>query len=133
MKAKGRFISFLLVLDTFFVAYAYGFHSHPVLVVDPKLPPLVPRQELPKQELPKQELEKQPINDDKSKKAKVAKVVSARDKSGAAELTAKATKTVTKTKAETKTKTKAKNESKRVQNKVEKKSPASAQKNKISP
>jgi len=41
MKAKGRFISFLLVVDTFFVAYAYGFHSRQVLVVDPKLPPLV--------------------------------------------------------------------------------------------
>lgn len=40
MKAKGRFISFLLVVDTFFVAYAYGFHSRQVLVVDPKLPPL---------------------------------------------------------------------------------------------
>ncbi|MBP6745450.1 hypothetical protein KA344_09445 [bacterium] len=41
MRAKGKFISFLLVVDTFFVAYAYGFHSRQVLVVDPKLPPVV--------------------------------------------------------------------------------------------
>lgn len=45
MKAKGKFISFLLVVDTFFVAYAYGFHSRQVLVVDPKLPPVVLRKE----------------------------------------------------------------------------------------
>ncbi len=47
MKAKGRFISFLLVVDTFFVAYAYGFHSRQVLVVDPKLPPLAVKVEKP--------------------------------------------------------------------------------------
>jgi hypothetical protein len=45
MKAKGKFISFLLVVDTFFVAYAYGFHSRQVLVVDPKLPPVVQKEE----------------------------------------------------------------------------------------
>ncbi|MDP3508659.1 MAG: hypothetical protein Q8T09_11755 [Candidatus Melainabacteria bacterium] len=48
MKAKGKFISFLLVVDTFFVAYAYGFHSRQVLVVDPKLPPVVPAKALEK-------------------------------------------------------------------------------------
>ena len=47
MKAKGRFISFLLVVDTFFVAYAYGFHSRQILVVDPKLPPVVPAKQTP--------------------------------------------------------------------------------------
>jgi hypothetical protein len=48
MKAKGKFISFLLVVDTFFVAYAYGFHSRQVLVIDPKLPPVVPVKALEK-------------------------------------------------------------------------------------
>ncbi len=42
MKAKGIFIATLLVVDTFFVAYAYGFHSRRVLVIDPKLPALAP-------------------------------------------------------------------------------------------
>ena len=46
MKAKGKFISFLLVVDTFFVAYAYGFHSRQVLVIDPKLPPVVHKKEM---------------------------------------------------------------------------------------
>lgn len=45
MKAKGRFISLLLVVDTFFVSYAFGFHSRHVLIVDPKLPPVVKRVE----------------------------------------------------------------------------------------
>jgi hypothetical protein len=40
VKAKGNIISFLLVIDTFFIAYAAGFNSHPVLVVDLSLPPL---------------------------------------------------------------------------------------------
>ncbi len=40
MKAKGIFIATLLVVDTFFIAYAYGFHSRHVLVIDAKLPPL---------------------------------------------------------------------------------------------
>ncbi len=53
MKAKGKFISCLLVVDTFFVAYAYGFHSRQVLVVDPKLPPVVLRKEVPKKVLEK--------------------------------------------------------------------------------
>ena len=50
MKAKGKFISFLLIVDTFFVAYAYGFHSRQVLVVDPKLSPLASTKEVPKKE-----------------------------------------------------------------------------------
>jgi hypothetical protein len=41
VKAKGIFISTLLVIDTFFVSYAVGFNIHPVLVVDPSLPPVV--------------------------------------------------------------------------------------------
>ena len=41
MKAKGIFISTLLVIDTFFVSYAAGFHSRHVLVINPKLPPVV--------------------------------------------------------------------------------------------
>ena len=41
MKAKGIFISTLLVIDTFLMSYAAGFHSKHVLVVNPKLPPVV--------------------------------------------------------------------------------------------
>ncbi len=41
MKAKGIFISTLLVIDTFFVSYAVGFQSRHVLIVNPKLPPVV--------------------------------------------------------------------------------------------
>ena len=58
MKAKGRFISFLLVVDTFFVAYAYGFHSRQVLIVDPKLPPVVLKKEVDKQALGTKVIEK---------------------------------------------------------------------------
>lgn len=43
MKVKGMFISTLLVIDTFFISYAVGLNSHPVLVVDPSLPPVVPK------------------------------------------------------------------------------------------
>ena len=42
MKAKGKFISTLLIIDTFFVSFAFGFNSKHVLVIDPNLPPLVP-------------------------------------------------------------------------------------------
>lgn len=41
MKAKGIFISTLLVIDTFFVSYAVGFQSRHVLIINPKLPPVV--------------------------------------------------------------------------------------------
>ena len=58
MKAKGKFISFLLVVDTFFVAYAYGFHSRQVLVVDPKLPPVVQKKDAQKKEVQKKVIEK---------------------------------------------------------------------------
>lgn len=44
MKAKGIFISALLVVDTFLMSYAAGFHSRHVLVVNPKLPPVVQKQ-----------------------------------------------------------------------------------------
>ena len=40
MNARGRFISFLLVVDAFFGGYALGLNSRQVEVVDPKLPPL---------------------------------------------------------------------------------------------
>lgn len=42
MRAKGIFISTILVIDTFFVSYAVGFNSRQVLVVDPTLAPLTP-------------------------------------------------------------------------------------------
>jgi hypothetical protein len=40
MNAQGKFISFMLIVDTFLVGYAYGFNSRKVLVIDPKLPPV---------------------------------------------------------------------------------------------
>lgn len=45
MKAKGIFISTLLVIDTFLMSYAAGFHSRHVLVINPKLPPVVHKAE----------------------------------------------------------------------------------------
>jgi hypothetical protein len=42
VKAKGKFISTLLVMDTFFISFAAGFNSRHVLVVDPSLPPVPP-------------------------------------------------------------------------------------------
>jgi hypothetical protein len=37
VNAKGKVISTLLVIDTFFVSYAAGFNSRHVLMVDPNL------------------------------------------------------------------------------------------------
>jgi len=45
MKAKGRFICGLLVINTFFGAFCVGFNSRSVSIVNPKLPPLVPKAE----------------------------------------------------------------------------------------
>lgn len=61
MKAKGKFISFLLVVDTFFVAYAYGFHSRQVLVIDPKLPPVVQGKETQSKEKQNKDVQKKAI------------------------------------------------------------------------
>lgn len=41
MKAKGRFISFLLVVNALFGGYAVGLNSRHVDVVDASLPPYV--------------------------------------------------------------------------------------------
>lgn len=41
MRAKFIFISVVMTMDAFFVGYAAGFNSRHVLIVDPKLPPLV--------------------------------------------------------------------------------------------
>ncbi len=38
MNAKGRFISTLLVINSFFASFAIGFNSRHVLVIDPSLP-----------------------------------------------------------------------------------------------
>ncbi|MEZ4491045.1 MAG: hypothetical protein R3C24_11575 [Cyanobacteriota/Melainabacteria group bacterium] len=38
MKAKGIFISTLIVIDTFLGAYFYGVHSRTIKVIDPALP-----------------------------------------------------------------------------------------------
>jgi hypothetical protein len=42
VKAKGKLVSALLVIDTFFISFALGFNSRSVLVVDPSLPPVKP-------------------------------------------------------------------------------------------
>lgn len=42
MKARGMFISTLLVIDTFLGAFCYGFNTSAILVIDPKLPAVVP-------------------------------------------------------------------------------------------
>lgn len=39
MKAKGKFISFLLIVDTFLGSYYLGVHGKQVLVVDPLMKP----------------------------------------------------------------------------------------------
>lgn len=41
MKAKGIFISTLAAINAYLGGFAYGFNAHPVLVIDPKLPPVV--------------------------------------------------------------------------------------------
>lgn len=38
MKAKGIFISTLIVIDTFLGAYFYGVHSRTIKIIDPALP-----------------------------------------------------------------------------------------------
>ena len=140
MRAKGKFISFLLVVDTFFVAYAYGFHSRQVLVVDPKLPPVVHKKNMEKiekndsagkaivtgkaavakplskhvskkHELKKHESKKVSANNDKSAKEQLAK----NEKPVTAE---KQTKTVS-----AKNKTSAAKSSKQATKQAEKKSP----------
>lgn len=45
MKAKGIFISTLIVIDTFLGAYFYGVHSRTIKVIDPALPAV--NQQLP--------------------------------------------------------------------------------------
>lgn len=45
MSAKGKVISTLLIIDTFFVSYAAGFNSQHVLMVDPNLPAYIAKPE----------------------------------------------------------------------------------------
>jgi hypothetical protein len=40
VKASGIFVSAILVIDTFLVAYAVGFNSRHVLMVDPTMKPV---------------------------------------------------------------------------------------------
>ena len=42
MKGQGMFFTTLLTLDTFLVAFFFGFNSRHVLVIDPALPPVKP-------------------------------------------------------------------------------------------
>jgi hypothetical protein len=73
MKAKGIFISVLLVIDTFFVSYAAGFHSRHVLVVNPKLPPVVQKKVEAKPILPTKPAPKSNAKDGHGKKGSVDK------------------------------------------------------------
>ncbi|HEY9785828.1 MAG TPA: hypothetical protein V6D17_10535 [Candidatus Obscuribacterales bacterium] len=50
MKARGKFICTLLVIDTFLVSFAAGFNSRQVKVIDPSLPPVQARQQKPAKE-----------------------------------------------------------------------------------
>jgi hypothetical protein len=78
VKAKGIFISTLLVIDTFFISYAVGFNTHPVLIVDSSLPPVVtkaPEKAKPattKDAVPKKTPEKAPESKPAPAKAKEA-------------------------------------------------------------
>lgn len=40
MKAKVQFIGSLAMINAYLIAFAYGFNSKPVLVIDESLPPL---------------------------------------------------------------------------------------------
>ena len=44
MSGFGKFIGFLLIVDSFFVCYYLGFNSRHVLVVDPTMQPVVAKQ-----------------------------------------------------------------------------------------
>ncbi|MBC7996303.1 MAG: hypothetical protein IAF58_00055 [Leptolyngbya sp.] len=115
MKAKGRFISLLLVVDTFFVSYAFGFHSRHVLIVDPKLPPVVKKVEA--KALPTKVITKIPVSKDHSKNlhdkkghtknAAKPKDIGKKDKTPTVTTTKTATESVTKapSKSESSTKT----------------------------
>jgi hypothetical protein len=46
MKAKGMFISAILIVDTFLVSYAIGFNSRHVAVVDPTMKPVAVPEEV---------------------------------------------------------------------------------------
>jgi hypothetical protein len=63
MKAKGRFISFLLIVDTALGGFTYGFNSRHCLIIDPNLPPVKP----PVQEKSKPVQEKSKPAQEKSK------------------------------------------------------------------
>lgn len=53
MKAKVQFIGAMAMINAYLMAFAYGFNSHPVLVVDPSLPPLaVEKTKLPQPQPP---------------------------------------------------------------------------------
>jgi hypothetical protein len=45
VNVKGKIISTLLVIDTFFVSFAAGFNSRHVLIVDPNMPAYVAKPE----------------------------------------------------------------------------------------
>ncbi len=40
MRGKIRFITFLAAIDAYLIAFAVGFNSRHVLMVDPSLPPI---------------------------------------------------------------------------------------------
>jgi hypothetical protein len=68
MKAQGRFISFLLVVNAFFGGYAAGLNSRHVQVVDPSLPPLPAPKKDAAEAKPKDAKKEEVKAEDKSKK-----------------------------------------------------------------
>ncbi len=70
MKAKGMFISTLAAINAYLGGFAYGFNAHPVLVIDPKLPPVVQKQMEPVKTAPAAAVAKPGLVSEKAKPAK---------------------------------------------------------------
>lgn len=73
MKAKGQFISFLLIVDTALGGFTYGFNSRHCLVIDPSLPPVKPVQEKSEPVKEKIREKSQPLGKDAAKESKTEK------------------------------------------------------------
>ena len=57
MKAKGIFISSLLVIDTFLASYYFGLHSRTFKIIDPKMPALEEKKQETKSDTTNKEAE----------------------------------------------------------------------------
>jgi hypothetical protein len=70
MKAKGVFISAILIADAFLVSYAIGFNSRHVLVVDPSMKAVAPPADV-KSDAKKPPVEALPVKKMETTKPKV--------------------------------------------------------------